>query len=165
LLVLPATRPQTILIQPAARAVNLARQRSARHRAEGLPLMSNLPASLDRRPSQVAPAETPGLLTVAVAVVAVSGLYLRPLGADSDRTHHAAVLPARSATRQSATASASRPHPFISAACRIAGPGGDPGVRRPARHAGSPNWQRRCRAMRSRFSKSSIRLSSSCCPT
>ena len=41
--------------------------------------MSNLPAPLDRRPSQVAPAETPGLrglLTVVVAVVVVAGLYL-----------------------------------------------------------------------------------------
>ena len=41
--------------------------------------MSNLPAPLDRHPSQVAPAETPGLrglLTVVVAVVVVAGLYL-----------------------------------------------------------------------------------------
>ena len=41
--------------------------------------MSNLPAPLDRHPSQFAPAETPGLrglLTVVVAVVVVAGLYL-----------------------------------------------------------------------------------------
>jgi len=41
--------------------------------------MPDLPAPFDRRPAQVTPAETPGLrglLTVAVAVVVVAGLYL-----------------------------------------------------------------------------------------
>ena len=41
--------------------------------------MLDLPAPLDRRPAQVTPAETPGLrglLTVAVTVVVVAGLYL-----------------------------------------------------------------------------------------
>jgi predicted PurR-regulated permease PerM len=41
--------------------------------------MLDFPPPLDRRPAQVAPAETPGLrslLTVAVAVVVVAGLYL-----------------------------------------------------------------------------------------
>ena len=58
----------------------------------------------------------------------------RPLDADPDHARGAAVLPARAA-RQPAAAGASRPYP-LGAACRAAGPRGDPGARRPDRHAG-----------------------------
>jgi len=50
-----------------------------RHAAEGPDFMPDLSDPLDRRAAQLAPAETPGLrglLTVAISVVVVAGLYL-----------------------------------------------------------------------------------------